>query len=128
MGCPIQSSNVSGVLANGSVIITITSIGVITVPFSDLPSGNAEKKRAALEQILQNYFDVRIPLSQLPSDDPDKFINPRRPELFWSDVDGIPQTPDSANTHYTSRNCKVTITVVGTGANTSVSTSFSTPS
>jgi hypothetical protein len=33
--------------------------------------------------LLQDMFDVRQPLSGLPVDDPDKTINPKRPDLFW---------------------------------------------
>lgn len=126
-GCPVSGSNVSGTLANGSIQVTISSIGTITVPFSDLGQGSVQTKAAALQQILQNYFDVRQPLSSLPVDDPDRYINPDLPNIFWSDANGVPQIPETNNTHLTGRNCVIDITVVGSGANTTVGVNFSSP-
>jgi len=126
-GCPIQGSDISGTLANGSLFVTISSIGEIEIPFNTLPPGNAQKKADAVKQILQNYFDVRQALTTLPIDDPDRFTNPNLGFLFWSDANGIPQTPDTNNTHLTGRNCVINITVIGTGANTTIGASFSSP-
>jgi hypothetical protein len=90
---------------------------------SDLGGGNIQAKAGRLQQILQGYFDVRIPLIELPVDDSDKFINPNRSDLFWSDIDGVPQSGINA-THLTGRNCKVTLTVTGSGANAIVTPTF----
>ena len=39
---------------------------------------------AAATTLLQAQLDTVIPLASLPSDDPDKTVNPNRPDLFWS--------------------------------------------
>lgn len=36
-----------------------------------------------LTQELQLQMDVRQPIDSLPDDDPDKTIDPARPDLFW---------------------------------------------
>ena len=38
-------------------------------------------------QLLQAQLDFRQPLSSLPLDDPDKTVNPNRPDLFWDGTD-----------------------------------------
>ena len=37
--------------------------------------------------LLQNQLDVRQSLASLSVDDPDKTVNPNRPDLFWSGTD-----------------------------------------
>lgn len=67
-------------------------------------TGNLAQKRVALETALQAFLDVRIPLSELPDDDPDKHTDPARPDLFW--VGG----------YLVGRAVKVTVEVQGIGA------------
>ena len=42
---------------------------------------------AKATQLLQAMLDVRQPRGGLPADDPDKTINPNRPDLFWDGTD-----------------------------------------
>ena len=42
---------------------------------------------AKATQLLQAMLDVRQPRTGLPADDPDKTINPSRPDLFWDGTD-----------------------------------------
>ena len=53
---------------------------------SDFP-GNRAAKAAALKAALQDWLDVRQPIADLPSDDPDKTTDPARPDLSWDGVD-----------------------------------------
>lgn len=131
-GCPVSGSDITGTLANGSLFVTISSIGTIEIPFNTLPPGNNQSKAAEVERILQTYFDNRQLLTSIPTDDPDRFpvTRPDFPYLFWGDVDGNPAPPDVTDItgwYLISRNCVVTITVVGSGANTTVEVTFSSP-
>ena len=42
---------------------------------------------AKATQLLQAFLDVRIARSSLPAADPDKSVNPSRPDLFWDGTD-----------------------------------------
>jgi len=42
---------------------------------------------AKATQLLQALLDVRQPISGLPAEDPDKLVNPNRPDLFWDGLD-----------------------------------------
>lgn len=56
----------------------------------------------AATKLLQAKLDVRIPLVNLSTADPDKTINPNRPDLFWDGADMV------------GRAVRVTITWTGT--------------
>lgn len=43
---------------------------------------------AKMTELLQNDLDNVQLLADLPSDDPDKTIDPARPDLFWRDLGG----------------------------------------
>ncbi len=53
------------------------------VLYSDLRLGSNALKSDDMKVRLQNFLDVRQALSTLPDDDPDKTIDPERPDLFW---------------------------------------------
>jgi hypothetical protein len=75
---------------------------------SDFP-GNRAAKAAALKIALQDWLDVRQPISGLPSDDPDKTTDPARPDLFWDNGDLV------------GRSVLVTsVTITGSGPSTAV--------
>ena len=57
---------------------------------------------AKATQLLQAMLDVRQPRTGLPADDPDKTVNPSRPNLFWDGLDLV------------GRGVKATITWTGT--------------
>lgn len=51
-----------------------------------LPTDQRDDTGKLAEQLtteLQNQMDVRQPIDSLPDDDPDKTIDPDRPDLFW---------------------------------------------
>ena len=54
-------------------------------------SGGARNRPADIAArttaLLQAQFDVRIPLADLPLDDPDRTTDPARPDLFWDGTD-----------------------------------------
>lgn len=56
---------------------------------------------AKATQLLQALLDTRIPIANLPVDDPDKTTNPNRPDLFW------------AGTNLVGRSTLVTVTWTG---------------
>lgn len=70
--------------------------------------GSTAAKKVALETALQAFLDVRIPLADLPDDDPDKKTDPARPDLFWE------------GGYLVGRAIKVTVGIEGTGANATV--------
>jgi len=75
---------------------------------ADFP-GNVAAKAAAMKIALQDWFDVRQPIADLPSDDPDKATDPARPDLFWDAGELV------------GRAVLVTdVTVTGTGPSTAV--------
>jgi hypothetical protein len=47
-----------------------------------------DKIAAKMTELLQNDLDVVQLLTSLPNDDPDKTIDPARPDLFWKDLGG----------------------------------------
>lgn len=79
---------------------------------ADFP-GNRAAKEAALKVALQDWLDVRQPISDLPDDDPDKTTDPARPDLFWDGGDLV------------GRGVLVTdVTITGAGQNVEVSVSL----
>jgi hypothetical protein len=94
----------------------------VTVLFSSLGAGSTAVKAARLQAAVQAQFDDRTLLSSLPSNDPDKTINPNSPAIFWSLSDGTPE-PNIANaTHLTSRSCLAVVTTVGSVVSIRLST------
>lgn len=49
--------------------------------------GNPARKRERLEAFVQQWLDVRQPIADLPDDDPDKYTDPGRLDLFWDGGD-----------------------------------------
>lgn len=71
--------------------------------------GSPVKKIAAATQDFQDWLDARQPIVDLPDDDPDKYTDPARPDLFWEERDGI--------TYLVGRSVLATVTYSGQGAN-----------
>lgn len=87
------------------VVCVFSGIGEFRVNVANLTGSSAdkaEKARAAIQQVI----DVRILLSSLPSDDPDKTTDPARLNLFWSDSAG---SAAAAKTHLCARPWAVTV-------------------
>jgi len=53
-------------------------------------NGFNKNRLAKINDAIQVEIDQLKLLTDLPIDDPDRTINPNRPELFWSDSDGNP--------------------------------------
>lgn len=70
--------------------------------------GNLAQKRVALETALQAFLDSRQLIADLPDDDPDKYVDPGRPDLFW---DGL---------YLVGRAVRVTVEVQGAGASATI--------
>lgn len=75
--------------------------------FASIRLPNGPLKAEALAALIQEYFDKKIDKERLPTDDPDRRINPDTKKEFWkvSDVDG--------KTYLVSRTVKVFITWTG---------------
>lgn len=71
--------------------------------------GSPAKEVAAATVDFQDWLDTRQPLSELPDEDPDKTIDPARPDLFWEERDGI--------TYLVGRSVLAVVTFSGQGAN-----------
>lgn len=114
--CSVSQSETTGTLANGYYTITISGgVGTRTIDFATLGTGSNTVKAERLRQAIQNFFDVRIPLSLLTTDDTDKILDPNRDDLFWGDANGIPQPNPLDNTHLIGRGCLATVEVIGSG-------------
>ena len=57
------------------------------IVYLDLLQASNESRSAEIKIKLQNYLDVRIPLTNLSGEDPDKTTDPVRPDLFWDGGD-----------------------------------------
>ncbi len=67
--------------------------GFACVQYADLKTGNPGKQAVQLQDILQGMMDERQTLASIPSDDPDKIIDPAQPTQFHGDVDGKTDIP-----------------------------------
>ena len=54
------------------ITIETSSRGVLKLSKADFPSGSISSVETKVNQILQAWFDDKIPLSQIPDDDPIK--------------------------------------------------------
>lgn len=70
----------------GGIRVCVAANNCVEFLASDFP-GNREAKAAALKVALQDWFDFRQPVVDLPDDDPDKTADPARPDLFWDGGD-----------------------------------------
>ena len=58
-------------LSNGISIVT-SSRGTLTLAKANFPTGNLASVESKVNIIIQGWFEDKIPLSQIPSDDPIK--------------------------------------------------------
>lgn len=94
---------------SGATIRIYTSVDrYFEAKIGDYP-GSPAKKVAAGTKDFQDWLDNRQPLSELPDDDPDKYTDPGRPDLFWEKRDGV--------TYLVGRSVLATVTYSGHGAN-----------
>lgn len=59
------------------------------VNFADLQQTSKAKQAVQLADALQDIIDVRLPLSEMPTDWEDKFVDPAKGNFYWGDVDGV---------------------------------------
>lgn len=88
---------------------TINNCG--RVNYADLSNKNLKSKAAQdeVEQLLQDFLDFRqLKTDPRLEDDPDKFTDPARPGLFWSDAAGKADVALAQKTYLTSRAAVVT--------------------
>ncbi len=60
---------------------------VVRVLHADLRQGSDKLRADDMKERLQNIIDVRIPLADLPDDEPTKHEDPARPDFFWDKGD-----------------------------------------
>ena len=75
---------------------------------ADLGAGGQEKLALVLKGLLQTQIDVRIPIADLPDDEPTKTVNPDRPNFFWGRANGSIHANPNQNTHLIARDTVVT--------------------
>lgn len=75
---------------------------------TDLGAGGQAKLAIVLKELLQAQIDTRIPLADLPDDEPTKTVNPDAPNFFWGDSDGVVQNNPNRNDHLIARDTVVT--------------------
>ena len=81
---------------------------VVHVNYADLPGNTPAQLANALKLLLQAEIDVRIPLADLPDDEPTKAVNPDAPNFFWGRSDGSIHPNPNQNTHLIARDTVVT--------------------
>ncbi len=86
LGVPAYSC-VSGIVTTAEHVEINNGGKLGRVLHSDLRVGSNALKSEDMKARLQNFLDVRIPLADLPDDDPDKTTDPARPDLFWDKGD-----------------------------------------
>lgn len=92
-----------------SIVATDTYIefdkgsGPVRINYADIPGNNLNARIDNLKAQVQAYLDRRQPLADLPIDDPDKTVNPGRPDLFWGRADGTVHQNEAQNDHLISR-------------------------
>jgi hypothetical protein len=92
--------------------------GAITrIQHADLGAGGQKSREDKLRAFLQAAIDTRIPLVDLPPDEPTKKKDPGRTDFFWGDAAGIVQVNAARNDHLISRDTVVTVVFDGAGYN-----------
>ena len=86
--------------------IEMTKSGKATLRlnYANLPPGPDRKKADYIKAQFQALHDTRIPLTDLPDDEPTKTVDPNQDNFYWGDGNGVahPETP-SLNTHLIAR-------------------------
>ena len=87
---------------------------VVHIDYADLPGNTPAQLANALKLILQAAIDVRIPLADLPDDEPTKAVNPDRPNFFWGRANGLIHANPIQNNHLIARDTIVDVVWNGT--------------
>ena len=75
---------------------------------TDLGSGGQAKLALVLKELLQAQIDTRIPIADLPDDEPTKTVNPDAPNFFWGRPNGTIHANPNQNDHLIARDTVVT--------------------
>ncbi|MCH7775742.1 MAG: hypothetical protein IH878_04260 [Gemmatimonadetes bacterium] len=79
------------------------------INYADLGAGGRAKLALVLKERLQAAIDGPRGLrADFPDDEPNKTVNPNRPNEFWSDSDGVVQNNPNRNDRVTCRDTVVT--------------------
>ncbi|MHA2404481.1 MAG: hypothetical protein ACXADH_15895 [Candidatus Kariarchaeaceae archaeon] len=72
----------------GIRIYGLGKTGLLEVLYANIPGGswNAQRLKKFQDRV-QDEMDDRVPLADLPVDDPDKTTDPALPNLFWDSGD-----------------------------------------
>lgn len=82
-----------------------------TVDLSNIPgNGYVAPRIAQINAALQAEVDTRIPLAQLPADDPDKTTDPDGKHLYWGNANGDRASEGAQATHLCARHTLVWLT------------------
>ena len=82
---------------------------VARIDYADLPGNTPAQLANALKLLLQAEIDTRIPLADLPDDEPTKTVNPDAPNFFWGDGNGVVRPNPNQNDHLIARDTVVTL-------------------
>lgn len=93
-----------------TTIFTEINVGgrVGRINHTDLGAGGQTKLALVLRELLQAQMDTRIPLADLPDDEPTKTVNPDALNFFWGDNNGVIQNNPNRNDHLIARDTVVT--------------------
>ncbi len=81
---------------------------VARIDYADLPGNTPVQLANALKLLLQAEIDTRIPLTDLPDDEPTKTVNPAAPNFFWGRANGSIHANPNQNDHLIARDTVVT--------------------
>ena len=96
-------------LKSTDTFVEVNVGGTITrINHSDLGAGGQKNLNDSMRDFLQAAIDVRIPIADLPDDEPTKTVNPDAPNFFWGDSNGVVQHNADKNDHLIARDTVVT--------------------
>jgi len=94
-----------------AVCVYVAANKYAVIQWSQL-TGTIEENCEFIRVSLQQFLDTRQRKNDLPVDDPDRKTDPNRPNLYWGDEDG---TPNSHGQYLISRPIEVTNVAWDTG-------------
>ena len=96
-------------LKSTDTFVEVNVGGTITrINHSDLGAGGQKNLNDSMRDFLQAAIDVRIPLADLPDDEPTKTVNPNAPNFFWANSDAKIKNREADNDRLIARDTVVT--------------------
>lgn len=78
--------------------------GFFEVLYANIPGNSWNQNRLNLfTQRAQQLIDYRIPLADLPADEPTKTVDPARPDFFWDGTDIVSRSVIISDVSFTDR-------------------------